>query len=205
MMNRRSFLFNALTLSAAQSTFRGFGATLLGATKSNPFVGMTAAQAKALEERNLDKYSAEIDKLLASGPFQPDWDSLHAHKDAEWFRDAKFGIYTHWGPVTVGSSFSPGDAEWYGNQMYSPDHPAFQYHRQTFGDQRTVGYKDIIPKFTGEHFDADRWADIVERSGARFAGPVAMHHDNFALWNSSLTRYGTASRRGRRTRRCLPA
>ena len=95
MMNRRSFLLNALTLSAAQSAARGFAATLPGATRSNPFVGMTAAKAMALEQRNLDKYSAEIDNILASGPFWPDWDSLHAHKDAEWFRDAKFGIYSH--------------------------------------------------------------------------------------------------------------
>ena len=193
MMNRRSFLLNALTVSAAQTTLRGFGATLPEATRSNPFAGMTVAKARALEERNLAEYSAEIDKLQASGPFQPDWGSLHEHKDAEWFRDAKFGIYSHWGPVTVGSSYSPGDAEWYGNQMYTPDHPAFQYHRKTFGDQRIVGYKDIIPKFTGEHFDAEKWADIVERSGAKFAGPVAIHHDNFALWDSSLTRWNSVA------------
>lgn len=89
--------------------------------------------------------------------------------------------------------FSPGDAEWYGNQMYKADHPAFQYHKQTFGDQHSVGFKDLIPKFTGERFDANRWADIVAQSGAKFAGPVAMHHDNFALWNSSLTRWNAVA------------
>ena len=55
----------------------------------------------------------------------------------------------------MGSSFSPGDAEWYGNQMYKPDHPAFKYHQQKFGDQHQVGFKDIIPRFTGEKFDAE--------------------------------------------------
>ncbi len=192
-MNRRRFILNSLALSAAPSVLRGLGRSLPDSSTSNPFIGLDAKQAIALEERNLTQETGEIDALLASGPFKPDWDSLHAHQDAAWFRDAKFGIYTHWGPVTVGSSYSPGDAEWYGNQMYKPDHPAFEYHKKTFGDQKTVGYKDIIPKFTGEHFDANRWADVVARSGAKFAGPVAMHHDNFALWNSSLTRWNAVA------------
>lgn len=192
-MNRRRFMLNALALSAAQSSFRGFGQASFGSSESNPFIGLDVKNAKALEERNLTKAMVEIDALMAAGPFQPQWNSLHAHQDAEWFRDAKFGIYTHWGPVTVGCSFSPGDAEWYGNQMYKPDHPAFEYHKKTFGDQHTVGYKDIIPKFTGENFDANQWADIVAQSGAKFAGPVAMHHDNFALWNSSLTRWNSVA------------
>lgn len=189
MMNRRRFLSEAAALAAAQSTFSGSGLPRAG----NPYIGLDVAKAKSLEERNLTKYTQEIDALIAAGPFRPDWDSLHEHKDAEWFRDAKFGIYTHWGPVTVGSSFSPGDAEWYGNQMYKPDHPAFDYHRRTFGDQHSAGYKDIIPRFTGERFNPEQWAVIVKQSGARFAGPVAIHHDNFAMWNSSLTRWNSVA------------
>lgn len=130
---------------------------------------------------------------MAGGPSQPNWDSLRKHQDPEWFRGAKFGIYTHWGPVTVGSSNSPDLAEWYGNQMYKIDHPAFGYHRKQFGDQHTVGFKDLIPRFTGEKFNAEEWADIFSRSGAKFAGPVATHHDNFALWNSALTRWNSVA------------
>jgi alpha-L-fucosidase len=192
-MNRRRFMLNALTLSAAQSVRRSMGAPLANVSRSNPFIGLSIKQAMALEQQNLSRFTRRIDALLATGPFQPDWGSLHAHKDAAWFRDAKFGIYTHWGPVTVGSSFSPGDAEWYGNQMYKPDHPAFQYEKKTFGDQHTVGYKDLIPKFTGQHFDANQWAAVVKQSGAKFAGPVAIHHDNFALWNSTLTRWNSVA------------
>lgn len=186
-------MFNALALSAAQTALRGFGRPLLESSESNPYIGLDIKNAKALEEQVLAKSTVEIDALLAAGPFKPNWDSLHSHVDADWFRDAKFGIYTHWTPVTVGSSFSPGDAEWYGNQMYKSDHPAFEYHKTTFGDQHAVGYKDIIPKFTGEHFDADRWANVVAQSGAKFGGPVAMHHDNFAMWNSSLTRWNSVA------------
>jgi len=192
-MNRRKFLLNALTVSATPAALRAFGTPLSGISKGNPFVGLSPERAVALEESNLSRTTTEIDSLLANGPFQPKWDSLHNHQDAGWFRDAKFGIYSHWGPVTVGSSFSPGDAEWYGNQMYESEHPAFEYHKKTFGNQHTIGYKDIIPRFTGERFDAYRWADVVARSGAKFAGPVAMHHDNFALWNSSLTRWNAVA------------
>jgi alpha-L-fucosidase len=193
MMNRRTFLWSALAGASVRSVLNALLSSVSGARVASPFAGLSTRQAGMLEEANLTRATSEIDALIADGPFKPDWDSLLAHQDADWFRDAKFGIYSHWGPVTVGSSFSPGDAEWYGNQMYKPDHPAFKYHQQTFGDQHSVGYKDIIPRFTGEHFDPDRWADIVARSGAKFAGPVAMHHDNFALWNSSLTRWNAVN------------
>jgi alpha-L-fucosidase len=81
--------------------------------------------------------------------------------------------------------------EWYARQLYLPDHPAFAYHRQRFGDQKTVGYKDVISHFKAEKFNADEWADLFARAGARFAGPVAMHHDQFANWDSAITRWNS--------------
>ncbi|MBN1420445.1 MAG: alpha-L-fucosidase [Planctomycetes bacterium] len=125
----------------------------------------------------------------AGGPYEPMWESLRKHRDPEWFADAKLGIYTHWGPITVATATAPSEMEWYARQMYEPDHPAFAYHRQRFGDQKTFGYKDVIPLFRAEKFDADEWADVFARAGARFAGPVAIHHDNFALWDSALTEW----------------
>ncbi|MGA2035010.1 MAG: alpha-L-fucosidase [Thermoguttaceae bacterium] len=122
------------------------------------------------------------------GPkYQPAWGSLKSHQDPAWFRDAKFGIYTHWGPVTVGSEDSPVGGQWYGREMYDRGSPVFAYHQKRFGNQKQVGYKDIIPKFTAEKFDAEAWADLFARSGAKFAGPVAVHHDNFAMWDSQVT------------------
>lgn len=132
------------------------------------------------------------------GPYLPRWESLQAHRDPEWFRDAKFGIYTHWGPITVATEPAPAEMEWYGQQMYLPKHPAFLYHRQRFGDQNTVGYKDVIPHFKAEKFDAGAWADLFVRAGAKFAGPVAVHHDNFALWDSSVTRWNSKAMGPRR-------
>jgi alpha-L-fucosidase len=75
--------------------------------------------------------------------------------------------------------------------MYKSDSPAFKYHRERFGDQHTVGYKDVIPHFKAEKFNAEEWADLFARSGARFAGPVAIHHDNFANWDSAITRWNS--------------
>jgi alpha-L-fucosidase len=121
------------------------------------------------------------------GPFKPDWQSLKAHKDPEWFRDAKFGIYTHWGPVTVGCEDAPQGGEWYGREMYLTNDPIFAWHRQKFGDQHTFGYKDLIPRFQAPKFDAEKWAHLFASAGARFAGPVAVHHDNFAMWDSAVT------------------
>jgi alpha-L-fucosidase len=129
------------------------------------------------------------DAPQAAGPFQPTWESLKAHQDPAWFRDAKFGIYTHWGPVTVGSEDCPhiGTPQWYGMDMYNPSSPLFDYHKKKFGDQATFGYKELIPLFTADKFDANEWADLFAKAGAKFAGPVAVHHDNFAMWDSAIT------------------
>jgi alpha-L-fucosidase len=132
-----------------------------------------------------------IDQSIAEGPFKPEWHSLAQHEDPDWFRDAKFGIYTHWGPVTVGAEDGPAGGQWYGHSMYDTNSPTFRYHQQRFGDQHTVGYKDIIPKFTAERFNPDDWADLFAKAGAKFAGPVAVHHDNFAMWDSQLTRWNS--------------
>jgi len=119
--------------------------------------------------------------------FEPTWESLARHEAPEWFRDAKFGIYTHWGPITCVTDSAPHVSEWYARQMYQPKHKSFQYHRETFGDQKQVGYKDIVPRFTAEKFDAQDWAELFAKAGAKFAGPVAIHHDNYAMWDSALT------------------
>jgi len=135
--------------------------------------------------------SERVAKTLVAGPYRADWASLKEHRDPEWFRDAKFGIYTHWGPVTVGAEDGPGGVQWYGKSMYETNNSTFGYHREKYGVQKQVGYKDMIPKFTADRFDAGDWADLFAKSGARFAGPVAVHHDNFAMWDSKVTRWNS--------------
>ena len=120
-------------------------------------------------------------------PYKPAWESLSKHKAPEWFRDAKFGIYTHWGPVTVGAEDGPGGVQWYGRNMYMEKSPNFEYHRKKYGDQNEVGYKDMVKMFKAEKFDAEDWAELFAAAGAKFAGPVAIHHDNYAMWDSKYT------------------
>ena len=114
--------------------------------------------------------------------FEPTWNSLSQYAMPEWLRDAKFGIYTHWGIYSVPAYGSNGT--WYGNNIYNPKCPHFRHHAETYGDQKEFGYKDFIPQFTAEKFDADEWAQLFKDAGAKFAGPVAIHHDNFAMWDS---------------------
>lgn len=70
--------------------------------------------------------------------------------------------------------------------MYIRGSKEFEYHKAHFGDQSEAGYHDLIPDFTGEYFDADAWADLMQEAGARWGGPVAQHHDGFAMWDSEL-------------------
>ena len=130
--------------------------------------------------------------------YEPDWVSLSKHRIPEWFRDAKFGIYTHWGPVTVGAEDGPGGVQWYGRNMYNPKSPTFDYHRKKYGDPNTFGYKDIVPLFKADRFNAEQWAELFAAAGAKFAGPVAIHHDNYAMWDSKFTKWDSVDQSPKR-------
>ncbi len=125
------------------------------------------------------------------GPYEPTWESLRQHGIPKWLRDGKFGIYTHWGIYSV-PAFGP-NATWYIHSVYhDPDSEARRHHEQTFGRLAEFGYKDFIRMFSGERFDADEWADLFQRAGARFAGPVAEHHDGFAMWDTRHSGWNAA-------------
>ena len=132
------------------------------------------------------KESEKSQKLV----FTEDWESLKQHTTPDWFRDAKFGIYTHWGPIALGSTLS--GTTFYGNRMYRQEErwsKFFDFHKEHFGDQNEVGYKDVVRMFNPVKFNAAEWAELFHKAGARFAGPVAIHHDNFAMWKSEETRW----------------
>jgi alpha-L-fucosidase len=115
------------------------------------------------------------------------WGELTGFHTPRWLRDKKFGIYTHWGAYSVAACGE--NVSWYPCRMYQEGTPEFEFHRKTFGHPSKVGYKDLIPRFDGAKFDADEWAEIFAGSGAQFAGPVAEHHDGFALWPTKLSRW----------------
>lgn len=121
-------------------------------------------------------------KTLETGkPFKMDWSPL-MRKSPEWFRDAKFGLFFHWGPYSVPACLN----EWYSRNMYAKGLPQNVYHTVKYGPVSEFGYKDFFPYFRGERFDPEDWADLVVRSGAKYAGPVSEHSDNFSMWNSRV-------------------
>lgn len=134
------------------------------------------------------------EKAKDAGPYEYTWESVSKYPKApEFFLDAKFGIYTHWGPITVASDYPgfKGGVQWHGRNMYNKKNAAFKYHKERFGDPREFGYKDLTRLFNPEKFNAEEWAEIFARSGAKFAGPVAIHHDNYAMWDSEVTRWNS--------------
>jgi alpha-L-fucosidase len=128
--------------------------------------------------------------------FEPTWSSLNKHSTPQWFKDAKFGIYTHWGVYSVPARGPNGT--WYPYYMYIEGTPQWEHHISTYGGPEKFGYKDFIPQFTGERFDPDEWAEVFRDSGAQFAGPVGEHHDGFTMWNTRLNDWN-AVRMGPRT------
>jgi len=129
-----------------------------------------------------------VDAVVAQGPYQASWDSLTRYKVPNWYRDAKFGIFIHWGVYSVPAFRN----EWYPRNMYIQGSPEFKHHVATFGPQSTFGYKDFIPKFTAEKFDAGHWADVFQKAGAKFVVPVAEHHDGFPMYDCSFTKWSAA-------------
>ncbi|MCL2571337.1 MAG: alpha-L-fucosidase [Defluviitaleaceae bacterium] len=110
-----------------------------------------------------------------------DWTPLY-HQVPEWFMDAKFGMFFHWGPYSVPAYQN----EWYSRNMYAKGLPQNVWHVQKYGKLKDFGYKDFYPGMTGAAFDPDEWADLAFRAGARYAGAVTEHADNFSMWDSAV-------------------
>jgi len=116
---------------------------------------------------------------LRPGPFTNDDASLKQYRVPEWFRDAKFGIWSHWGPQSV-----PRAGDWYARNMYIQGQPQYQHHLEHYGHPSKAGYKDIIPLWKAERFDPDALMALYKKAGARYFVSMGVHHDNFDLWNS---------------------
>jgi alpha-L-fucosidase len=129
--------------------------------------------------------AAAAGATIPPGPFAPNWDSIKTNYHVPgWFRDAKFGIFMHWGIYAVPAHAS----EWYAKHMYG--NPGItQWHTEKFGPPDKFGYKDFIPMFTCEKFNPDDWAALFKKAGARIIIPTAIHHDGFALWDSTVNKW----------------
>ncbi|HEX2905606.1 MAG TPA: alpha-L-fucosidase [Phototrophicaceae bacterium] len=132
-----------------------------------------------------------IEQVITSGPFQASWDSLKNYTVPDWYQDAKFGIFIHWGLYAVPAFGN----EWYPRNMYLPGSAEFKHHVETYGPHTKFGYKDFIPLFKAENYDPDQWAQLFKKAGARYVVPVAEHHDGFAMYDSALSDW-TAAKMG---------
>jgi len=131
----------------------------------------------------------KIEAAVAKGPFEPTWPSLEKYEIPQWYKGAKFGIFIHWGAYSVPAFGS----EWYPRQMYIDTERRgdnfFQHHIDKYGAQKGFGYKDFIPQFKAEKFDAAAWAKLFKETGARYVIPVAEHHDGFPMYDCAFTRW----------------
>jgi len=137
---------------------------------------------------------ATIQTVVARGPFSESWDSLANFKTPEWYLDGKFGIFIHWGVYSVPAFGN----EWYPRNMYRAGTPEFKHHVANYGAHSTFGYKDFIPMFRAEKFDAADWARLLRDSGAKFVVPVAEHHDGFPMYDTRYSEWSAAKMGPRR-------
>ena len=115
--------------------------------------------------------------------YENNWQSLNARPVPEWFADAKFGIFIHWGLYSVPAYTNRGEyAEWYMKQLENPEHPARKFHDRAYGPD--ARYEDFVSGFKAELFDAKAWAELFRKSGAKYINLVSKHHDGFCLYPS---------------------
>ncbi len=135
----------------------------------------------------------DLDLPIAKGPFQPTAESLTQYQYPDWFRDAKFGIWAHWGPQAV-----PMMGDWYAKKMYQQGQVDYNDHLQRWGHPSVTGYKDIIPLWKAEKWDPDRLMQLYKAAGAKYFVSMGSHHDNFFLWDSKLHRWNSVQMGPRR-------
>ena len=118
------------------------------------------------------------EKML-DGPFQPNWESLQSYQTPDWYRNAKFGIWAHWGPQC-----QPGFGDWYAREMYMEGGKKYQYHLEQYGHPSVYGFKDVIHSWKAEHWNPGELLALYKKAGARYFMALANHHDNFDLYKS---------------------
>ena len=124
----------------------------------------------------------------AAQTFEPHWDSLKQYRCPDWFRDAKFGIWAHWGPQAV-----PLDGDCYARNMYLEGNRQYKHHLETYGHPSEHGFKDIIPLWKAEKWDPERLMALYKKAGARYFVSMGVHHDNFDLWNSKHQKWNAVN------------
>ena len=137
----------------------------------------------------MEEYLKKIEEVIKNGKYKDTWESLQQYRVPEWYANAKFGIFIHWGLYSVPAFGS----EWYSRNMYIQGNKEYEHHIKTYGPHKEFGYKDFIPMFTAQKFDATEWADLFQAAGAQYVMPVAEHHDGFQMYRSELSEWNAAN------------
>ena len=147
--------------------------------KAKIFFASLAFSVGMLSAQNYQIPVSEKDEPMMKGTFEPTWESLENYQVPEWFRNAKFGIWAHWGPQCV-----EGSGDWMARSMYLEGTPEYQFHVEHYGHPSELGFKDIIPLFKAEKWDPDKLVAFYKKIGAQYFFALGNHHDNFDLWDS---------------------
>ena len=140
-----------------------------------------------MTESQMNSYLEKINQVIENGKYKADWQSLAEYPVAQWYKEAKFGIFIHWGIYSVPAYFS----EWYCRFMYYKGNPAYWHHLRKYG--KNFNYRDFIPMFKAEKFNADEWVEFIKSSGAKFIMPVGEHHDGLIMYNSALNEWSSVN------------
>lgn len=133
----------------------------------------------------VQEYLKQIDLVIEKGKYKDNWQSLAHHKTPGWYMRDKLGVFIHWGIYSVPAFGN----EWYSRGMYDETVREFEHHRKTWGEQKNFGYKDFIPMFKAENFDAVKWVSLFKKAGIKYVMPVAEHHDGFAMYDTAFNRW----------------
>ena len=115
---------------------------------------------------------------IAQGKYDANWESLSAWECPEWFKDAKFGIWAHWGPQCQAEA-----GDWYGRSMYYEGTRQYKHHLEHYGNPKDYGLKELIRDWKAEQWNPDELVALYKSVGARYFFTLGQHHDNFDLWN----------------------
>jgi len=125
-------------------------------------------------------HASRLVRHYTSNPFKPEWPSLMQYQVPDWFRNAKFGIWAHWGPQC-----QPEFGDWYAREMYMEGSAKYKYHLQKYGHPSKFGFKDVINDWKAENWDPEELVGLYKRAGAKYFMALANHHDNFDLYKST--------------------
>lgn len=141
-----------------------------------------------IEAQNYQVPVSEENEKMMEGAFQPTWPSLKNYKTPEWFRNAKFGIWAHWGPQCV-----EGSGDWMARSLYMEGTREYNHHIKHYGHPSEIGFKDIIPLFKAEKWDPDKLVAFYKKIGAQYFVALGNHHDNMDLWDSKYQEWNSVN------------